>query len=489
MDTDGPPPQKRVLSDEIFKAVAEIAGRAGASGGAGVADVGDSKSAAANSSRPLGQPVDSQLQDSGNKELLQRCNELLIRTRDVSKYYARLGTKIATFGGTVTGFIKRITTDEPNATSGPGNLHLVQLKDKSDRPLVHFEFVGNELARPDFTVGEVYRFGPRVEDRIRLVRVNENSLFGVVDNSTRGKKPALKDTSTTFHRDGASENPRPGQNPNLHAQTRDRWVPVAASKQEKDRAAVAAAMAKLATQPKAFVELVSFMEVLTRGGRGFQLGTVVERQLKPSGEKLRATVVAVHPNTVHFSNFRDASGRPMVCFKATNPELFVVGQTYKSTALIKGTAGGPSQEGYQVDFRGFSDQYIFGVPHGRLPPPYGCAGGKETTNTRELAARRREQDDLLIVQSQNVSRYSIGQVLPHPDVFAQDVPLSDVKIQACIRKIKRDEDNSDFPEAGKLFLGDFKHVPNFGAEKGRSLLWYHSTHPSTFTRGKTYEVF
>ena len=80
------------------------------------------------------------------------------------------------------------------------------------------------------------------------------------------------------------------------------------------------------------------------------------------------------------------------------------------------------------------------------------------------AARRREQDDLLIVQSQNVSRYSIGQVLPHPDVFAQDVPLSDVKIQACIRKIKRDEDNSDFPEAGKLFLvsilcGQWLEVP------------------------------
>lgn len=81
------------------------------------------------------------------------------------------------------------------------------------------------------------------------------------------------------------------------------------------------------------------------------------------------------------------------------------------------------------------------------------------------AARRREQDDLLIVQSQNVSRYSIGQVLPHPDVFVQDVPLSDVKIQACVRRIKRDENNSDFPEAGKLFLVSTLRPPVVGNGK------------------------
>jgi hypothetical protein len=80
-----------------------------------------------------------------------------------------------------------------------------------------------------------------------------------------------------------------------------------------------------------------------------QAGMKVERKLQPTGDTLTAEVMAVHSDALHLSNFRDGSGRPLVCFEATHPSLYIVGQAYKSTALIKGTlvgsGGGAGLEG------------------------------------------------------------------------------------------------------------------------------------------------
>ena len=92
-----------------------------------------------------------------------------------------------------------------------------------------------------------------------------------------------------------------------------------------------------------------------------QVGMKIQRRLEPTKELLTATVMAVHPETVHFSEFSDAEGRPLVCFKATHPHLYLSGQNYKSTALIKEFPGGSSHDGFHVEYRGYTGQYIFGV--------------------------------------------------------------------------------------------------------------------------------
>ena len=184
---------------------------------------------------------------------IEKRDRLTLRTRDVAKYSSVINSTILILGGKVRGKVQEVTPDVVGAKNGPGTIFLTQLQDAKEQSLVFYEVV--EGATTPFQEGQVYRFGSGFNDRVRLVCIHGNSLLGIVDHSTRGKKPAIKIPTASM----------------TTPQDRDRWVPVAKSKLANDRAAVANAMAKLASAPDASVQLVSFMEVLTRGGRQYEV--------------------------------------------------------------------------------------------------------------------------------------------------------------------------------------------------------------------------